>query len=218
MGCILVTIKTLLHEIAASRKGIKPAFEPAHVIKALLILYEREPIGRNTLSKMLGLQVTSTRTLIRRMKEYELLLVDVVGGCYLTEGGKKIVEKILSVMPKIVEVTRILGEDIRLAKCAWACVVRQGAVLIQNIGVVNVRDKIIAHGSKAALIIFISNGHAYLPPERLFDETRYSNLKSLREFLAAENGDAIIISFSEDPARAEIALLNAVIDLFLDVE
>jgi hypothetical protein len=43
-------------------------------------------------------------------------------------------------------------------------------------------------------------------------------LKSLREFLAAENGDAIIISFSEDSARAEIALLNAVIDLFLDVE
>jgi len=216
MGQILTTLRALFYEIVASKKGVRPSFEPAHAVKLLLILYEREPIGRNTLSKMLSLSITSVRTLIRRMKEWELISVDTVGGCYLTNKGREVVSKILSIVPRICDISRIIGEDLRLAKYAWASVIKQGVALIEKIGIVNVRDSVVAHGSKASLIIFASNEHTYIPPDYSFNETKYSSLRRLKELLAPGNGDAIIVSFSEDPIRAEKALLNTIIDLFLD--
>jgi hypothetical protein len=212
----VATLKALLQEIAASRKGVKPSFEAVHVIKTFLILYENEPMGRNTLSKMLGLSITSTRTLIRRMREWSLVNVDVIGGCYLTERGREVATKILNTVPKVCDVSKVLGEDLRLAGYAWASLIRHGVPLIEKIGIINVRDRVIAYGSKAALIVFISNGQAYIPPDYSLNEMKYGSLKRLREFLVASDKDAILVSFSEDVTKAERALLNVIIDLFLD--
>ncbi|MDK6028256.1 hypothetical protein QPL79_02610 [Ignisphaera sp. 4213-co] len=208
-------LKNLFYEIAASRKGVKPLFEPAHVLKTLLLLYEKEPIGRNVLSRMLGIGVASTRTLIKRLKEYDLVNVDYVGGCILTERGKRVIERIMSVVRRIENSTAIIEEDLRLAPYSWLAVLDNSIELVKKFGIVNIRDKLIGYGAKAALIVFVEE-FAYIPPDKELNEKKYSTLRNIRSSLLLKFGDVAIISFANGLNVAEKALLNTLIDVVLD--
>ena len=212
----MTDIRTLVYNVCSSKRGVKPLIEPAHVIKALLLLYEREPMGRTLLSKFLNLGPASVRTLIRRLKEYDLVRVDNVGGCLLTEKGREIARAILGIAPVIRNVSDAINDELKLAYYAWASLIKQGVKIIERLGVVNVRDRIILYGAKAALIVFINEKYAYIPPDTSLNELRYRSLRELKMLMQAYTGDAVIVSFSDNMNIAEKALLNTIADLFLD--
>lgn len=211
-----MSIKSIFYGVASCRRDVKPLFEPAHALKALLLLYEKEPIGRNLLSKMLGIGVASTRTLIKRLKEYDLIFVDNVGGCLLTEKGRNIVTKIRGVVRKIEDISMIIAKDFMLGSHSWIAVIEDGVELAKKYGIIAIRDRLISYGAKAALIIFVEDS-AYIPPDKSLNESRYHTLRFLKEFLSLKYGDASIVSFADDPLTAEKALLNTIIDMFLDI-
>ena len=210
-----MSLNKLFFDISSSRRGVKPSFEPAHVLKALMLLYENEPIGRTKLSKLLGIGVTSTRTLIRRLKDYKLILIDDVGGCILTEKGREIISMINEVVAKVENVSTIIEDDLKLAQSSYASVIRNGVDIINKIGIVNVRDKVIYYGAKAALIIFADEEHVYIPPDKTFNELKYRSLAKLKQFLHIAPGEAVVVAFADNAQIAEKALLNAIIELFL---
>ncbi|BCU68465.1 hypothetical protein HS7_19020 [Sulfolobales archaeon HS-7] len=72
----LEVIETLIKE----RQGNRPRYEKGHVILALNVIRTKQPIGRITIMKEVGLSEASVKTLIKRMKEVGLVTVDKVGG------------------------------------------------------------------------------------------------------------------------------------------
>lgn len=209
-------LKDLLLMITSPRKGIKPSFELYHIIKLLLLLDLKEPMGRNLLSKELGLGVTSIRTLVKRLRRYGLIDVDVVGGCFLTKNGREIVSKIKKNISKIAEVSAIIDNDLRICNYAFAAILTKFRLRADGIGVANIRDIAIRNGAKAALVIFIKDSKAYLPPDKNINEERYKSLFKVKNFLVAGEDDVIIITFSDDRIIAEKALYNTVVEFIFD--
>ncbi len=68
--CSLYRLASLISE---PRRGVKPAFTEQHVV-ALILLASWEPIGRPSLSRILGLGDTATKTLLRRTREAGLVV------------------------------------------------------------------------------------------------------------------------------------------------
>ncbi|ADM28336.1 conserved hypothetical protein [Ignisphaera aggregans DSM 17230] len=206
-------LREVLSAITSPRKGVKPSFELYHVIKLFLLLDLKEPIGRNLLSKELGLGITSIRTLIKRLRQYRLIDVDIVGGCFLTEKGREIVSKIKKNINKIADVSTIIDNDLKICNYAFAALLTKFRLRAESIGIANIRDMAIRNGAKAALVIFIKNSKAYLPPDESINEERYKSLYRIKNFLDASEDDVIIVTFSDDRITAEKALYNTIVEL-----
>ncbi len=69
----LCTIYNMAVKVAEPRRGVRPAFEVKHVI-ALILVALNEPIGRPSISRILGLGDTATKTLVRRAREEGLIV------------------------------------------------------------------------------------------------------------------------------------------------
>lgn len=206
-------IKETIKSIAASIKGVKPAFDEYHIIKALLILYEKEPIGRQLLSKYLGIGITSTRTLIKRLKRFNLINVDPIGGCILTEHGRRIAEKILDLVVGPFEVTNMLDDSLLVYKKAFAFLIKRGINMLEFHGISTVRDIVVRHGARACIIVYILNSTAYIPPYKEFNEELNPSLKKLRNLFQAQDQDVIIISFTDDIITADRSVFKALLEL-----
>jgi hypothetical protein len=75
-----------LNAISEERPGGIPAFLEAHVLKALELISSGEGIGRQQLAREIRLGEGTVRTLIRRMREQNLLETSR-GGMRLTPRG-----------------------------------------------------------------------------------------------------------------------------------
>jgi len=211
----LITANKLLEDIVAPRKGVKPLFEPYHVLKALMILKDKEPIGRGILSKELSLGVSSTRTLMKRLKNYNLISIDPIGGCMLTAKGRLLISHITSIIKKISNVSHLINESIKLANYAYAALLSGYINNINSMGVTNVRDTLIHYGAKAAIIIFVNENHVYMPPDKELNEKVYPVLVDIARYMEALYGDVILMSYSDNIAIAESSLYNGLIAIVL---
>ncbi|MEM4908660.1 MAG: DUF4443 domain-containing protein [Ignisphaera sp.] len=210
---LALSLKDIVARTLSSTKGVKPSFDDYHVIKTLLILYERGPMGRQLLSKNLGIGITPVRTLIKRLKLLNIIEVDPVAGCFLTSYGYRIAESIRNTISNIIEASNILDKEFLLYEKSYAFLIKKGTAILRQFNVTNVRDHIIRYGAKAVIIIYIENDLAYIPPYREFNEKGYISLKKLRSILKAENEDAIILIFSNSDIEAEKALYSALLEL-----
>ncbi|MEM3980788.1 MAG: DUF4443 domain-containing protein, partial [Ignisphaera sp.] len=196
------SIKDIVQKAVAPIKGIKPTFNEYHVIKFLLILNEREPLGRQLLSKYLGLSITSIRTLIKRLKALNLINIDSVAGCMLTDYGRELVNKILSIAIKGGEITNILDKSLLLQEKAYVFLIKKGLERLRQYNVSYLRDNIIKHKAKAAIIIYVLEDKAYIPPYVELDENRFPSLRKIRNLLNATDFDIIIVIFAENESIA----------------
>lgn len=207
------SIKNLILLATAPIRGIKPMFNEFHIIKTLLLLYEKEPIGRQLLSRYLGISITTARTLVKRLRSLNLIDVDPIGGCILTDRGREIVKRILEIITNSINVTRILDSSLLLYEKAFAFLIRRGIELLNSYGLTTIRDTIIKHGGIAVLIIYIMNNYAFIPPCEDYNENTVPSLRKLRDILGAKNNDVIIVIFANDERNAEKAFFHTVLEL-----
>jgi hypothetical protein len=104
-------MEELIHETAP---GPSPSFSVVHVIKALELISER-PISRNRLSKELVLGEGATRTLIERLKSYDLITVNRAG-CVFSKKGKKLWNTLHAAFPRKIVLERS-GPDTCSIQC-----------------------------------------------------------------------------------------------------
>lgn len=211
----MVLASELLESIAASSRGVKPSFRSHHVLKALLILKEKEPLGRHALSKQLLLGVSSTRTLIKRLKTHDLIRVDPVGGCMLTSRGRLLVDSITNVVRRICDISNIIEGALKLAKHAYAALLIDYKDTILSIGVLNARDILVSYGAKAALIILVDRHGIFLPPDNELNEKAYPTLTDIARYMKASCSDIILVSYSDSAVIAEHSLYDGLIDIVL---
>lgn len=195
------------------RKGVLPSFKPYHVLKALIMLYNKGPLGRKALSRELKIGEASTRTLISRLKEKKLVNVSLAGGAYLTEHGLNIMRDI---MKKLVYLKPINTEELsflKLAQYAYIALIRRGCKVKPR--VIELRDKLVRYGAEAALIMCVEDGELVLEPGRAgrISENISSELEVVKKNLAnMQDGDLVIISYSSTPELCEQSLLMFIID------
>jgi len=197
----------------APRRGIKPMINEAHIVKTLILLYTHGPFGRQTLSKILGAGESSIRTLIRRLKELDLVDVSKAGGAYLTKTGEAVVETLLKkiVPPKTIDISDL--EYLKLSRKACAMILKGFCKKYPN--VLRIRDSLIRHGAEAALIICVKGGKLVLlsPQGNGIDETTIKELNILKTKLNIElrNEDLILISYADTSDKCETSLYKFIV-------
>ena len=214
-GCVLhsSTLKAIEKVLKAEGK-VKPSFDEYCVLKALMTLYEEEPVGRLLLSRKLKMGEAATRTLIRRLRKEGLIAVDSIGGCFLSDAGKKLVSNIRKVVKEVKVFQKAQLGSLALGNVACAASIACGCKLFERgLRVFDLRDEVVRFGGLAALIVKIEHGEAILPANggQVFSEKDYPELKMLKTELKADEGDLIIVAYADSEEAAEKALLNALV-------
>ncbi len=204
----------IFKKLLEARGHVKPMYNEYHVLKALLTIERKEPIGRIALSRELGIGVASTRTLVKRLLELGVVEVDTVGGCFLTELGRRILSFIHSSIKRIERVTPCIGPDLALDREAYAALIAPS--IAGKRSAITLRDTFVRYGASAALIACIRGGRAVLPPDFTADERSLPSLRVLREALGASEGDYIAVTYARDARLAEEALYRGLVELLLE--
>ncbi len=167
---------SIVESTCAEISGVKPKFTLGHVITALEFIYYREPLGRKTLSRLLGLGEGSIRTLIKRLKSKMIVKVDPVGGCILDVVGRDIVLS-WNTFVKIIGYSR---EPSYLAPWTNTIVVllkRFYNILKELENILTIRDLAVKHGAEGLTIVIYLDGKVYLPGSRIDERIEISREK-----------------------------------------
>ena len=152
-------ISGILDKVCEARRKVIPGYGKEHVLKTINIL-SREPTGRLKLSKLLDIGEASTRTLLKRLREEDLIVVDPVAGAELSDKGKGVFAPLL-VSARIFrsQVPRLEGWGVPVFLC-----VKNMGHLLDLYGVLRLRDMAISSGAEAAIIGVYTEDHVFRAP------------------------------------------------------
>lgn len=174
-----------------------------HVIKALQLIEERK-IGRNKLSKELILGKGATRTLIERLKDYNLVTVDRAG-CTLSKKGKQLWNTLHAILPEKIVLDR---SGLTLAAFNVAILVKRGGSRVK-LGMEQ-RDAALLIGAKGATTLISRKGKLTIPPEYRNIAKDFPKIcRKLMDSLNPEENDAIVIGSADTLEKAEYGALAA---------
>ena len=210
----------LISELVKPLRGVYPRFTMYHVYLMLTELLKNQPLGRLALMKRLGLGEASIKTLIKRLREKNLVVVDRVAGVLLTDLGRAAAENInLHV--------RLLGYLPIRDLCegnytGYGVALRGGIDLIKHYGgPLAVRDCIVRYGAEGALVIYLINSKLYLPtPKELEELAGATEMSSaIRKCKSLKSGDAILISICKSgDSSCPSYVVNAAIEILGKVD
>jgi hypothetical protein len=179
---------SILREIAGKvAPGRSPAYTEAHALMGLEAIGLGLGIGRQQLSKELGLGEGTMRTLVGRMKALNLVETSrgVFWGCSLQ------------------------ALSITVGPINYAVLTRGAASKVK--GGIEQRDAAIIAGASGATTLVLDDQGLRMPG---MEEPLDESIRSLiMEELRPSRGDAIIIGSSDDPILAEMAAKSAALKL-----
>jgi len=190
-------------------RGPSPAFSSAHILKVLLVLDTEQTMGRITLSKRIGIGEGSIRTIIKKLVDFSIISVDAVGGCHLTELGKSIVRELRRI---IVSTTSVSLDELGILFPSYALQLRGQS--ISSSSLTRLRDKSVKSGAEGLMIFVFEGGRITLPMMTEDVSTLYPRTTSaLKAAFKLEEGDSILIAFSEEVNLAELGALSAALSI-----
>ncbi len=188
--------------------GRTPTFAEVHAVKALETLGAGEPLGRIRLSKILGLGEGETRTLVRHLRNEDLIHVSRAG-IILSELGKELLSDLRSNLSKEIEVPE---SSLTVALSNMAILIKNAAESVKY--GVEQRDVAIKAGALGATTLVFRDDRLTMPE---VGEDVFRNIQSIHDLLVAklkpEEGDVIIIGSADDKRTAEFAAKTAALKL-----
>jgi hypothetical protein len=196
---------SILREIAGKvAPGRSPAYTEAHALMGLEAIGLGLGIGRQQLSKDLGLGEGTMRTLVGRMKALNLVETSR-GGMRLTEEGKGALDE----MGELFWGCSLQALSITVGPINYAVLTRGAASKVK--GGIEQRDAAIIAGASGATTLVLDDQGLRMPG---MEEPLDESIRSLiMEELRPSRGDAIIIGSSDDPILAEMAAKSAALKL-----
>ena len=85
-----MTLEALRDVLSSDYKGPRAVFSEVHVLKAILAIGAAGAVGRGRLGSLVGLGQGEVRTLIKRMKENDLILIQARGLPAKQEGRARV--------------------------------------------------------------------------------------------------------------------------------
>ena len=188
--------------------GPAPAFNEAHVVKALEMIDKYQTVGRIKLSKEMGLGEGTTRTLLKHLKN-EGVTQSSRSGISFSEEGKKLFSDLRSQLREGIDVP---SSPLTVGAFNIAVLVRNAA---QAIGSgMEQRDAAIKSGALGATTLIFSKNKLELPQE---EENLCESLPELHNKLVTQlnpkENDVIIVGSGENRDSAEIGAKMAAIKL-----
>lgn len=184
--------------------GRTPAYNEAHVLKALETLGSSQGVGRQELARMMGLGEGVVRTLVRRLRA-EGLIETSRRGMRLSDRGLQVLSEIKNYMSSM----ELPETKITIAPYNHAILVKGAAGLIRR--GVEQRDMAIKVGGSGATTLIYRDGRLHMPGVEM--EVPVEIQMKLLKGLDVEEGDVIIIGAGETPLTAEIGAKAAALDL-----
>ena len=188
--------------------GRAPGFTEVHVVKALETLGTEEPVGRIRLSKILGLGEGETRTLVRHLRNEDVVEVSRTG-IVLSDLGEKILSDLRS----------NLSEESEVPESSLTVGPHNVAVLIKNVADsvkygLEQRDAAIRAGALGATTLIFRNDRLTMPG---VGKDVFQNIQPIHGMLVAklkpEENDVILIGSADDKRTAEFAAKTAALKL-----
>jgi len=196
-------------EKAASKlaPGRAPFFMEAHLVKALMTLDAKGPVGRVRLAKTLGLGEGTIRTLIRHF-ENEGLIKSTKTGITLTNSGRRLASNLKS---RISDETDVPRSSLTVGPFNIAVLIKNAAHAIK--GGLEQRDAAIKVGAQGATTLTYSRGRLNMPN---VEEDVFRDAPAIRETLVSKlkprENDVIIIGSANDRLAAELGALAATLE------
>lgn len=202
---LLDVVERVMQKIAP---GPAPSFNEAHVVKALEIVGDCGFVGRIKLSKELGLGEGTTRTLLKHLKNEEIIQSSR-SGISFSEKGKKLLSDMQRKLSGGVEIP---SSPLTVGAFNVAVLVRNSAQAVKS--GMEQRDVAIKCGASGATTLVFSGGKLSLPTgeENLFESMPSLHNELVSKFNPNEN-DVIIVGSGESRHLAEAGAKMAALKL-----
>jgi predicted transcriptional regulator len=188
--------------------GPAPAFNEAHVIKALEIISDFGSVGRIRLSKELGLGEGTTRTLLRHLRK-EGIIRSSRRGISFSEEGKGLFSNLRGKLSKGVEVP---SSSLTVGPYNVAILVRDSAQAVKS--GMEQRDVAIKSGASGATTLIFTRNKLSMPTREQDISVGVPSLHNqLVTKLKPKENDVIIVGSGENREIAEVGAKMAAIKL-----
>ena len=200
----LLTLEALRDVLSSDYKGPRAVFSEVHVLKAILTIGAAGSVGRGKLGSLVGLGQGEVRTLIKRLKENDLILIER-DGCKLSKKGQREFSKLKEKVPWSSRVeARSLGIG---AECAAVLV--RGADKNVRRGIEQ-RDAAVRVGANGALTALFAKGHFTLPGEGTdCERDGPPELWKAARAAGPREGDVLIVVGADSQETADLGTLAA---------
>ena len=204
-------VKELLNSLVKEKApGPALTFTSLHLIKVLELIAEG-PIGRGKLARKLGIGEGTIRTIIKRLKDSNLIEISK-NGCHLTNFGENFWKKFKEKIPKKVFLEK---NEFSLAEYTVAVLIKKCGDKVR-IGMQQ-RDAAIMAGAKGATTLIVKDGKIILPG--VSDDVAKDYPVAYRQIvklLKPEHNDVVIVGTGETKEKAEYGALAAALTLLKD--
>ncbi len=203
-----MVVEALREVLDSDYRGPRAVFTQVHVLKALLVIGRSGGVGRGRLGTLTGLGQGEVRTLIKRLKDNQLIVIEP-DGCKLSKKGEKEYAKISS---QLVWSGPVEAKGLELGRECWAVVVR-GAAASVRYGIEQ-RDAAIKAGANGAFTSVFKDGGFIIPGEGTDCEKSGSTEPwiTIRK-TGPRDGDVVVVTGSAREPDSEDGALAAVLTL-----
>jgi uncharacterized protein DUF4443 len=203
-----MVLQTLRQVLDSDYRGPRAVFTQVDVLKALVAIGKSGKVGRGRLGTLTGLGQGEVRTLIKRLKDNQLIVIEV-DGCRLSKKGEKEYAKISSLL---LWSGPVKAKPLELGERCWAVLVA-GVDKGVRYGIEQ-RDAAIKAGADGAFTSVYNAGRFTVPGEGADCEKDGPSEPwvSLRK-VGPHEGDVVVVTGSSKEADAENGALAAVLTL-----
>jgi len=189
-------------------RGPTPAFNEAHVIKAVEIIADHKIVGRTTLSNELELGIGTTRTVLKHLKRWDYIVSSKLGFT-LSQNGKKLLHQIKS---KISQRVQVPNTPLAVGPVVVALIVKNVGHKV-NRGIEQ-RNTAIRAGASGATTLIFCDSKLIIPSQKKHSSKGLKQIqKVLNTELNPQENDAIILGSGINLINAEIGAIMAAIKL-----
>ena len=206
-----MNVKEILNSLIKEKApGPALTFTLLHLIKALELMAE-SPIGRGKLAKSLGIGEGTVRTIIKRLKDSNIIEISREG-CHLTSFGRKLWEKFKKKIPKKVFLEK---NEFSLAQYSVAVLVKGCGSKVRT--GMKQRDAAIMVGADGATTLVVKGKKLIIPgvSDNIAKDYPVA-YKQIVELLNLEQNDVVIVGTAKTREKAEYGALAAALTLLED--
>ncbi|MCW4023787.1 MAG: DUF4443 domain-containing protein [Candidatus Bathyarchaeota archaeon] len=193
-----IMLKKLISEIAGKKApGPSTTFTVFHIFYALELMAQK-PLGRNKMAEKLNVGDGAVRTIIRRLRKYELIET-TKEGCTLSKKGLEIWQQFEQVFPKRLKVEK---SELATSDYNYAFLVKDAGHKVKS--GIDQRDAAIIAGAQKAMIIVFKNNNLSIQSVSNNIEKLYPKAASeIHQDLSPQENDVIIIAGAESAMKAK---------------
>jgi len=203
-----MSLEALRQVLASDYKGPRAVFSEVHVLRAIRALGSQGSVGRGRLGELVGLGQGEVRTLIKRLKEKDLILIQP-DGCRLSKKGEI---EYGALRRKIPWESKVRAKTLGIGERNAAVLVRDAAPRLKR--GIEQRDAAVRVGAQGALTALYSGSHFTLPGERNDSEkSGPHDLWAAARAAGPKRNDVLVVVGADSDETAELGALAAALTL-----